>query len=188
MDFFLFIFYGFLLASDKRFTLTIQKHRKSAVILGIVSFALLSAGFSVLSSKEGIDPNTAYIWGSVLLRLLKGFTGWFWIVGILGFAGLRRKKNKNAHNHSSDLPAKQKFLNRVIPYFTEAILPFYVLHQTVIVVIGYYVLQWGMSTFLEYWTISLASLAATLVLYDVGVKRLNVTRFLFGMRKKRLKN
>jgi hypothetical protein len=29
-----------------------------------------------------------------------------------------------------------------------------------------------MATFFEYWTISLVSLVATLVLYDVGVKRL----------------
>ena len=185
--FFIFIFYGFLLASDGRFTQTIQKHWKSAVVLGLVSFVLLSAGFSVLSEKVGIDPNTAYDWGSVLLRILKGLTGWFWIVGILGFAGTRRKKNKNVLIQTPDLPAKQKFLDRVIPYFTEAVLPFYILHQTVIVAIGYYVLQWRLITFFEYWTISLASLVATLILYDVGVKRLNLTRFLFGMRKKQKK-
>jgi hypothetical protein len=49
-------------------------------------------------------------------------------------------------------------------------------------------LQWRIATFFEYWAISLASLAATLVLYDVGVKRLNVIRFLFGMRKKQKKD
>jgi len=76
----------------------------------------------------------------------------------------------------------------LLPYFTEVVLPIYVLHQTVIVAIGYYVLQWKMTTFSEYWTISLASLVATLVLYDVGVKRLNVPRFLFGMRKKQTKS
>jgi hypothetical protein len=147
---------------------------------------LLSAGFNVLREVNGTDPSTAYDWGSVLLRFLKGFTGWFWIVGLLGFVGRKRKESKNTHTQISDPPVKQKFLDRVVPYFTEAVLPVYVLHQTVIVVIGYYVLQWRMATFFEYWAISLTSLAAIIVLYDVGVKRLNVTRFLFGMRKKKV--
>ena len=180
----LFIFYGFFLASDWRISQAIQKHWKSAIILGFVSFGLLSAGFNALLAENGTDPMIAYDWGSVLLRILKGFSGWFWIVGILGFVGKKSKKKKNSHPQMLNLPAKQKFSDRVVPYFSEAVLPFYVLHQTVIVVIGFYVLQWKMTTFSEYWTISLASLVSTLVLYDVGVKRLNVTRFLFGMRKK----
>lgn len=180
----IFLFYGFFLVSDGHISQTIQKHWKSAIVLGLISFVLLSAGFNALLTENGTDPMTSYDWGSILLRILKGLTGWFWIVGILGFVGQKQKKNKNTRIQTPELPAKQKFLDRVVPYFSEAVLPFYVLHQTVIVVIGFYVLQWRMTTFFEYWMISLASLVATLVLYDVGVKRLNVTRFLFGMRKK----
>jgi len=195
----LFILYGFLLASDSRITQAMRNHWKSAAVIGLISFVLISAAFNVLSEKIGADPNTAYDWGSVLLRFFKGFSGWFWIVGIMGFAGRRRKERPQKKPHrnlpeekapfeSRDYTAIPKIWDRIVSYFAEAVLPFYVLHQTVIVVIGYYVLQWKMPMFLEYLTISLASLAATLILYDIAVKRLKITRFLFGMKTKRKKD
>jgi glucans biosynthesis protein C len=63
------------------------------------------------------------------------------------------------------------------------VLPVYVLHQTVIVVIGFYVVQWQAGALVKYPVISLTSLAATLALYDIGVRRTAVTRLLFGMKR-----
>ena len=61
-------------------------------------------------------------------------------------------------------------------------LPFYVLHETVIVVIAYFVLAWPVGGAVQYCLIALGSLAATLLLYDLAVRRTRVTRFLFGFR------
>jgi len=58
----------------------------------------------------------------------------------------------------------------------------YVLHQTVIVMLGFYVVQWALPTLLKYLVISFTALVTTLVLYDVGVRRTPVTRVLFGMK------
>jgi glucan biosynthesis protein C len=58
----------------------------------------------------------------------------------------------------------------------------YILHQTIVFVIGYYVVQWHTPALLKYAAISLASLAVTLWVYEVAVRRLEVTRWLFGMR------
>jgi glucan biosynthesis protein C len=60
----------------------------------------------------------------------------------------------------------------------------------VIVVIGFYVVQWdasaalgtGASVLVKYVTIAVASFVTTTILYDLLVRRTNVTRFLFGMR------
>jgi hypothetical protein len=56
------------------------------------------------------------------------------------------------------------------------------LHQTVIVIIGFFVVQWAASVPVKYGLILVASVAVTAALYDLLVKRLNVLRFLFGMK------
>ena len=56
------------------------------------------------------------------------------------------------------------------------------LHQTAIVVIGFYVVQWEVETLVKYSVISFAALLITLLLYDLGIRRAAVTRLLFGMK------
>ena len=75
-------------------------------------------------------------------------------------------------------------MDRLARYAGEAQLPFYVLHMTPMVVIGFYVVQWEASAAVKYLAISLSTLVVRLVLYDVGVRRTELTRFLFGMRPK----
>ena len=74
------------------------------------------------------------------------------------------------------------YINKVLQYANEAVLPFYVLHQTVIVAIGFYVIKLSISLLIKYVVISTASLLATLFLIEVIVKRTSITRYLFGMR------
>jgi surface polysaccharide O-acyltransferase-like enzyme len=63
------------------------------------------------------------------------------------------------------------------------VLPFYVLHETVIVAVAYLVLAWPIAGGAQYCLIVLVSLAATLLLYELGVRRSPVTRFLFGLKQ-----
>lgn len=58
----------------------------------------------------------------------------------------------------------------------------YVLHQTVIVMLGFYVVEWLISAALKYLIICALSLAVILAIYDLGVRRTRATRFLFGMK------
>lgn len=64
----------------------------------------------------------------------------------------------------------------------EAVLPFYILHQTVIIVTGYYVVQWDCDPALKYLAIALISFSLIVALYDLLIRRFNLLRFLFGMR------
>jgi hypothetical protein len=65
------------------------------------------------------------------------------------------------------------------------VLPFYVLHETVIVVVAYVVLTWPIGGGAQYCLIALVSLAATLLIYDLGIGRNPVARFLFGLKQPR---
>jgi glucan biosynthesis protein C len=57
-----------------------------------------------------------------------------------------------------------------------------VLHETVIVVVAYVVLAWPVGGAAQYGLIAVTSLAMTLLLYDLAVRRTRFTRFLFGLR------
>jgi surface polysaccharide O-acyltransferase-like enzyme len=90
---------------------------------------------------------------------------WGWLFAFLGLA--RRYLNST---------------NRFLAYANEAVLPFYILHQTVIISIGFYVVQWNMHAGLKYLVISTTSFIGIMLIYELLVRRVNVLRFLFGMR------
>ena len=75
--------------------------------------------------------------------------------------------------------------NRFLAYANEAVLPFYILHQTVIIVIGVYVVQWAAGVEVKYLTISKTLLVAIMAIYELVVRRINLLRFLFGMKTRR---
>ena len=74
------------------------------------------------------------------------------------------------------------FKNKLLAYASEAVLPFYILHQTVIIVVGYYVVRWELNPGLKYSVILVVSFCLIMALYDLLIKRINILRFLFGMR------
>jgi hypothetical protein len=56
------------------------------------------------------------------------------------------------------------------------------MHQTVLLCVGYFVVQWQIPDLLKYGIIAPSSFAIILSLYEFAVRRVNVLRFLFGMR------
>lgn len=96
---------------------------------------------------------------------------WSWVITIIGFG--------------------QRYLNRKSPILTqlnEAIYPFYILHQTVIVITGYYMIQWQASIAFKFFMISSVSLVASIAIYVIMIRPFNTMRFLFGMKPKRKKD
>jgi glucan biosynthesis protein C len=79
-----------------------------------------------------------------------------------------------------------RYLNvnrQVLPYLTEAVYPFYILHQTVIVAIGYYILKTGQFGILDgFLVISLSSLVICIAIYWLLIRPFKVTRLLFGLK------
>jgi peptidoglycan/LPS O-acetylase OafA/YrhL len=156
-----FFIYGYIMMADARFEEAIVRHKTIALILGLVLFVVWLS----LVSLGVIHPD----W---LQPIPRSFITWFCLIALLGYG----KQFLN-------------FTNRFLQYFGEAAYPVYILHQTVIVVIGFYVVQWDTSAALgtgagvpvKFVTIVVASFVITAILYEV-VKRTNVTRFLFGMR------
>jgi glucan biosynthesis protein C len=153
--------FGFLVMSDESYRQALERNRWAALILGIICTAV-----SYVASLSGVAFED---WspGWILLGLVNSFNTWFWLLAILAFG--------------------QKYLNvdnKLLRYSRNAAYPFYVLHQTLIVAIGYYVVQLDTGVFFKFLIIVIGSLVGTVGLYDLIVRRTIVTRFLFGMKSK----
>jgi peptidoglycan/LPS O-acetylase OafA/YrhL len=155
----LLIFYiiGFFLASNKQFKETIEKQVLPGFIIGIVTIILLT--IVILFFNINI-----LFWIFALLYV------WSFLLVILGLGS----KHLN-FNHKS-----RRFLNVIV-------MPFYVVHQTIIVIIGFVVVRLDLIVFFKYLIISSISFVIILGLVML-IKQFNITRFLFGMglKKKRV--
>lgn len=150
--------YGYVLMADARFKEILDRHKMSALVLGL-SLLLIYIGISAFGVR--IPTWLAIVRG----MCYDGFITGFLLIAILGFG--------------------QKYLdftNRALRYASEAAYPFYILHQTVIVIVGFFVVQWDVGVLAKFCTIVAAATLATTLAYELVVKRTNVTRFLFGMK------
>lgn len=151
----IFFLTGYLIASNLQFKEIIERHRKIALLLGV---AATISGFVYIDS--GYSSRTYFF------AILRGLNSWFWLVAFLGFGS--RYLNFN---------------NGILKYSNEAVLPFYILHQTGIVIVGFYIAGLDAGILLKYLILSTVSFALIMALYNLVIKRVNVLRFLFGMKK-----
>ena len=155
---------GYLMFSNVRIQANIKRYAVIALIAALVLQALhYMFEFGVI--KIDIPDSQAAYMGIQIFDTLRS---WLFIMAILGFGS--RYLNFN---------------NRFLGYTNEAVLPFYILHQTIILIIGFFVVQWSMGIAPKYFIITTSSFIAIMAIYELLVRRINVLRFLFGMRRKK---
>ncbi|MFX1260123.1 MAG: acyltransferase [Promethearchaeota archaeon] len=152
--------FGFLIVGDIRFENSIDRNKKLALVLAVITsfFALLFLG-------SGYNPIGDPI-GYAIYWALFSFSGWSWLIAIYGYG--RKYLTKQ---------------NSIISYLSKIALPMYIIHLTVIIIIAFYVLQWNASIVVKFLIISTSSLFITILLCEL-IKTNNITRFIFGMRPK----
>jgi hypothetical protein len=115
-----FLISGFIIVSSKRLQGHIMNQRWISLLLGVgLSSAYL---YQLFSPSRVVFPILITDW---IYTLLSFFSAWSWLFAILGFG--------------------MKFLafdRPVLRYANEGVLPFYILHQTVLLCIGYFVMTW----------------------------------------------
>ena len=156
-----FFVFGFLLMSDRRFGETIDRQRLFLLVMG----PLIFAGILIIDTTSSWLANLPEWADTIVDSYVDGFVPWFVILTMLAYG--RRYLN---------------FTNRFLKYFAEGAYPLYILHQTIIVVAGYFLVQWDVSIAVKFTLIVSGSFAVSVLAYDVVVRRAKITRFLFGMR------
>lgn len=159
--FMLFIFlYGVMFYISPRYGESIDRNYGVAFATGVVIFAFFI-------TMHYLDYR--FIFGYNLPNLIKlgiqSLATLCWLIVLLSFA--QRTLN---------------FSNRFLEYASEGVLPVYILHQTIIIVLGYYIVKTEFSIVVKYTFINVLSLVVIVAIYDLVLRRLAVLRFLFGMR------
>jgi hypothetical protein len=162
-----FFLYGFILADDERFTEAVKKNGWIGLVLW---FGLFICVGSVLLFVLGYEPDEGQGFSLlfVIWQVCYSLISWGAMVCILSLAA--RYLN---------------FTNRLLQYGNEAVLPFYLLHQTVILIVGWYILPWGVGPAASFLMIVLISFPSILLLYELFIRRIPFMRFLFGMAPKK---
>jgi glucan biosynthesis protein C len=146
---------GFLLAGSKEMTDAVERHR----FAGLVAAFLIFVVAYVAVKKHALSES------SIAFAALRGVFCWAFLIAICGLASRHLR-----------------FSNGFLKYANEAVLPFYILHQTIILTVGFYVLKLDTSLWLEYLIIATISFLIIMALYELLIRRINFLRFLFGLK------
>ena len=75
------------------------------------------------------------------------------------------------------------FENPLLRWARDASYPIYILHQTVIIAIGYFVIQETWSPWVKYWVVLSCTLVTCFLIYEFCIRRFALLRALFGMKR-----
>ncbi len=156
---------GMLFASSKHLWNHLKFHRKFNFRCCIVSVMLFYGYYfipnNLIAPYFSIDVRWS-IWYAVC-----ALVSWTLITSILGYA--------------------QTWFNKeslILRRANEAIYPFYILHQTIIVVFGYYIIQYNWNIGSKIILLIFTSFPIIILLYRYLIYPYNISRILFGMKKK----
>ncbi len=147
---------GYLAASNDAIWDSIQEYRCRALCFGVLTFAAISLFWI---ADQDLDPVPRAFY-----RFCRSMNMWCWLLAILGFG--------------------RKYLNRNHPFLkiaNEAVYPFYIVHQTVTVVIGFYLIHWQVGIGMKFLVVASGTFLISWMIFAI-IRRTNVTRALFGLR------
>ncbi len=158
----IFFLSGYILLSNKGMVESIRMQKWLFLIESVLSTILLFTIPYLFAEQHYRDIS----WDT-----LEAFVAWSCGMVAIGYA--KQYLNKN---------------NRFRMLANEAIYPFYLLHQPVIVVIASNMVQWDMAIIWKVLLITFSSFAITVIIYWFLIRPFNAMRLLFGMKMIRREN
>jgi hypothetical protein len=155
---------GFVLASSPAMQASIRRIRWFSLVIGMVVFLVGAGLLFALTGGEVAFGSVYYLVWTVISSL----TCWACTLAIFGL-GMQRLNVRTP----------------VLEYANEAVLPFYILHQTILFVVGFYVLNWAIPDLAKWAIILVSTFVIIMALYEFLIRRFNVLRMLFGMKPRR---
>ncbi len=168
-DWMLFLFsltmllYGYFMGSTRKFWATCEQYRNFFLGIAGVCIVALFFGYWWTIDLPKQQDQRLYMYG-----FLNGLNIWMFILAICGYA----KKYLN-------------FTSEFLQKANKAVYPFYIIHQTVIVAVAYYLVQLDYPIAVKLIFLVLISFTLIYAIYHFIIKRLVVTRFLFGMKREK---
>ena len=152
---------GYVMAGQLRIVQTLVDSRRICLVVSLISYLLfLLVHDGVLFNQAGSRTD----W--VARALIQTFNGWAWLLTVMAWAAAWLNRP-----------------SRALSYMNTAILPWYVLHQTVTIILAWYLAPLGLQTGLEAFLVLAGTVAGCAVSYEL-IRRNTVMRFLFGLKLK----
>jgi peptidoglycan/LPS O-acetylase OafA/YrhL len=165
--FFSFILIGLLFFRFPAVLEMLEAKRSFFLRLAFLSILLINgirwSAYAPFTRWEDWSNNT-FAYGYLLLL---NVNTWMWVLASLGYG--------------------KKYLNRgsrLLTYANTAVYPFYILHQTVIVIIAYFIVQTSDTIGFKFIFLLVICFVVIILLYHLFIRPYNWLRFLFGMKKK----
>jgi glucans biosynthesis protein C len=136
--------------------------RKRYQNLGFGVFLIL---FSLFFDWYFGELSEDFLWVRIFNSLYKITFIFCVILGLFGFS----KKYLN-------------FENPFLKYANRAVYPFYILHQTIIIILGYFWLNWHIAIWLKFLIISFLTTFICLLIYHFFIKNWKLSRLLLGVK------
>ena len=157
-SFFIFLL-GFVFASERRLLDLLTRRRQEFLCFSLLMVVLFFAtGRAVLGTGWAATSSDAWT-GLISSCLSIG-----WIFALTGYA-------RAVLDRSS----------RWLPRATEAVYPFYIVHQTITVAAAYYVVRWPLGVWTKFAIITAATFLGCWAVYEL-VRRIGFLRPLFGLK------
>ncbi|GAB2642993.1 hypothetical protein GCM10009743_17710 [Kribbella swartbergensis] len=137
--FFDFFVVGFLVLSDGRLIAAVRRDAVPGLLLGIGAF-VTGIVTGIIDFLEGWWEDPGYSWPYVWYSMLITFAVWGWLVAVLG-GGMRLR----AFGRPLPIP------------LARAAMPFFLVHQPIILLIAYYVVDWDAGLGAKYAVLVLAA-------------------------------
>jgi peptidoglycan/LPS O-acetylase OafA/YrhL len=158
---------GMLFASSKSTWSHLKKHRKFNCMVFLISTSFFYLYYLLPSAY--ISPYLSINSRWDIWYLVCALVSWTLVTTILGYGQIWFNKKST-----------------VLKKCNEAIYPFYILHQTIIIVLGYYIIQLNASILSKIGILILTSFPLIILIYQIFIYPFNIPRMLFGMKKKKI--
>jgi glucan biosynthesis protein C len=155
------LIYGYLIFSTDRIQQAIIRQRRTCLIIALVSSLaapLISAGITEWGWKINLPVYS-------LIMTLCSLLIWSYLLTAFGYG---------MHYLT--------FNTRLLAYANEAVLPIYILHQPVILMIGYIIIPLQLPIVAKYFIIMPLAWSISLGFYEFGIRRVNLLRRAFGLK------
>jgi len=156
--YFTFFLIGYMIGRDAGFWAELARIRKVTLALASTTFVL----FILRNEFLPDDPPFLLEQASFLITYLNR---WLWIVTIFGWG-----------HYLFNRPMKY------LPYATEAVFSWYILHQTITVVVGYQLTPLALGPVVEPVLVLIATFGGCFVIHEFLIRRSRILRPLFGLK------
>lgn len=150
--------YGYYLLTNASFRTVVVRLFPVTITLSIITSILVLCGYFLNFPEAGGIS-------SVLYSSVRALNSWTWLLAIFAFGDKYLSKP-----------------NVLLNYGSRASMPFYVLHQPVIVFIGFYLADMNGSILVKLGILLITAFAIIMFLYHFVISRISILRVLFGMK------